>query len=55
MKHLKTILMRVEQILLKTSIVLAILLIIAQVLLQFPSIRAILTTVDALEGNPYTR
>jgi hypothetical protein len=55
MKRLKTIFILVEQFLLKTSIVLAIVLIMAQVLLQFPSIRALITTVDALEGYPYTR
>jgi len=55
MKRLKSIMTRVEQVLLKTSIVLAIVLIVVQLLLQFPSIRTVMTTVDSLEGYSYIR
>ncbi|WP_165921057.1 hypothetical protein [Paenibacillus albiflavus] len=55
MKQIKRILTQVERILLRLCIVLFVILLVVQFLLQFPAIRAVITTIDTLEGNPYLR
>lgn len=54
-EQIKKFFNRVERVLLRLSIALAILLVLSQVMLQIPAVRMIITSVDLLEGHPYHR